>query len=139
MEKTEYSQAAAQRRYKKNLHKKIRFWIELQLGDQVYLDRLPRRARHPESGTIDPLSGHSNSLGKAITEESRKLLPRTTGPYTVRSATQSTVTIYKSRAGVPVSPDLVTEVLRVANNKRHKPRLNKTASQPETCTRKNIN
>lgn len=43
MKRAGHKQTAAQRRYKENFEKKVRFWIEVQSGDQIYVG-----ARHGE-------------------------------------------------------------------------------------------
>lgn len=82
-------------------------------GDQVHIDRPPRREQRPESAATDPLTVYSHDFDEKAREESRKLLSCTTGPYTVRFATESTVTLDKEGIAIPVSLDRVTKVLRV--------------------------
>ncbi|PXF40453.1 hypothetical protein BWQ96_09829 [Gracilariopsis chorda] len=68
--------AKSQRRYKNNFDKAVRFTPSFKAGDTVYLDRAP--------------SGKPQDDIEVIT---RKLLPRSTGPYQVLSSTSHTVTI----------------------------------------------
>lgn len=116
MERFGHKQTTLQRRYKMTSDKQARFRIEVQPGDKIYIDRPPGRVQRPESGTTDPLTVYSDNLEETVTEGSCKLLPRTTGPYTVQSVTGNTATIDNDGLAVPVSLDRATKMPRVPND-----------------------
>ena len=84
----------AQKRYKEDFDRKVRFRISLQPGDYVFVDRPPRTAT--DSGTEDTTT--------------RKLLPRATGPFEVKSASEDTVTVEQDGLLNTISIDRVTKV-----------------------------
>lgn len=97
----------------KGFDKKTRSQIEVQPNDQVYIDPPPRRVQRSESESMDALTGYSENIKGTATEGGSELFSRRTGPYTVLSDTKSTATIDKDGVVIPVSPDLVTEMLPV--------------------------
>lgn len=103
----------------------------MQPGDHVHTERRPRRAQRPDNGITDWLTGYSDSLQDKVTEGSRKLLPRTTGSYTKRCATQSTVIIRKDGFAIPVSVDGVTKMPRMPDEAKPLARLHSTMVQPD--------
>lgn len=111
MEQARHKQTAAQEKDEKYFDKKIRFQIELQLGDEIHAARPPRRVQRPEIRPTSPLTECSDTLQESFMEGGYKRLSRTTGPNPVRSATESTVIIYKDELVVPVSLELEIQML----------------------------
>lgn len=74
-----------------------------------------------------------------VIEGRRKLVPRTTGPYTVQSVTKSTVTIVKDEVTVPLSLDRVTDIPRVPDDLVPSAGLDNTRSQSKVGMQGNIN
>ena len=96
---------ASQKRYKDDFDKKVRFRTVLGAGDFVYVDRSPRPLTIVERRT--------RARGTTGTDElSFKLLPRTKGPFRVRSATDTTVLIEQDGVENRVSIDRVTKIPR---------------------------
>lgn len=93
MEGAVHRNTAAQRKYKENLYKKVRFQIEVHRGDHVCVYRPPRKAQRSEGGSTAPPMGYSNNLEETVTARSRKLLSRTMGLYNLRAVTESTAII----------------------------------------------
>lgn len=96
---------ASQKRYKNNFDKKIRFRPVVMAGEFVYVDRPPRplisaelRARAQDSSGTEDLS--------------IMLLPKTEGPFHVRSATHTTVLMEQDGVENGVGIDHVTKMSR---------------------------
>lgn len=116
---------------KERFEKKVRFNIEVQPGNQAYTALIPRRAQCPESGKLKALTSFSANSDLTGTEESRKLIPRTTGPDSEEVVTESTVTIGTERTAFFVSPDFLTTTARESNNSEPFVGLQSTAGQSE--------
>lgn len=138
MESSPHKQTASQGGYKKNFDKKFRFLKAAQPGDQVSVDRPPRRLQSLESVCMDSFMEHNDYLEETFTKESRKLLRCTTGPFTVLLGANSTVIINKYRVLIPVSLGPVTVMLRVSNSTAFTAGLNNTASHSKLDTQENI-
>ena len=96
---------ASQKRYKDDFDKKVCFGPVVRAGDFVYVDRLPCPFKSVERRT--------RAQGTTGTDEpSVKLLPRTEGPFRVRSATDTTVLIEQDGVENRVSIDRVTKIPR---------------------------
>ena len=96
---------ASQKRYKNDFDKKVRFRPVVGAGDFVYVDRPLRPLTSVERRT--------RAQGTTGTDElSVKLLPRTEGPFRVRSATDTTVLIEQDGVENRVSIDRVTKMPR---------------------------
>ena len=100
LERTRVKLTAAPRRYKTNFENKVRFRPVIAAGDLVYLDRPPRQLRSTKGG-------HLKSDGRA---PSFKLLPKTEGPFRVRSATETTVVVEQGGVSNQVSNDGVPKM-----------------------------
>lgn len=131
MKKTAHKLTVAQRKCKEDSEKKVRFQIEAEPGDRVYIDRLPRRVQRPESRTTDPLTGYSENFEESATKRSRKLILRTTSPYAVRSATKSTTTIEKDEIDIFVSLYPATKMPQEPTGAEFTPRLHNEMGQFE--------
>lgn len=116
VERNEQKQAAEQKRYKKNLYKKIQSRIELQAGSQVHIDGPPPRAQCSENRTTSPLTIYSKSVNGTVKEGSRELLAGSTGTQPARSVSESTVTLEKAEVAIPMSPDRVREMPSVSSS-----------------------
>ena len=93
----------SQKRYKDDFDKQVRFRPVVGAGDIVYVDHPPRPLTSTERRTP--------AQGTAGTDElSFKLLPRTEGPFHVRSATDITVLIEQDGVENRVSIDRVTKM-----------------------------
>lgn len=75
---------------------------------------------------------YSDNLEDTGTNGSGTLSPRTTGPYTVRYITDSTVNINKGWVEIPVSLDEVTKVPRVSSDAKPIPGLHNNMGQLES-------
>ena len=96
---------ASQERYKEYFDKKVRFVPVVGAGDFVYVDRPLRPLTSFEQRT--------RAQGTTGTDElSVKLLPRTEGPFRVRSATDTTVLIEQDGLETRVSIDRITKMPR---------------------------
>ena len=93
---------AAQRRYKTDFDKKVRFRPVIAVWDFVYVDRPPQQLTSTEWGDL-PSDGGGLSV---------KLLPKTEGPFRVRSATETTVVADQNGVSNRVSIDRVTKMPR---------------------------
>ncbi|CDF38169.1 unnamed protein product [Chondrus crispus] len=102
LERTRVKLTAAQRRYKADFDKKVRFRSVIQVGDLVYVDRPPRPLTSTERGDLP-----SNDGGPSV-----KLLPKTEGPFRVRSATETTVVVDQDGVSNRVSIDRITRMPR---------------------------
>lgn len=109
----------------------VRFCIEVRPADGVYSYRFLWRVQCLESGFTNPLMRYSDSLDKTATERSHWLLFRTAGPFTVRSATESTVTIVKDGFAVDVSLDRVTKMLRLSGDATPPAKVHTAMGQPD--------
>ena len=96
---------AAQKRYNENFDKKVRLRPVIEEGDQVYVDRPPRAFRAAERCGRD-------GQGLGTEDMSVKLLLKTEGPFRVRQATDTTVTVEQDGLPVRVSIDRVTRMPR---------------------------
>ena len=85
--------SAAQRRYKEDFDNQVRHLVKVKDGDMVYVDRPPRH--------LDQDSDEDVKITK-------KLLPKTTGPYKVIRSTPDTVTISQDGLENTISIDRVT-------------------------------
>ena len=81
----------AQKRYKQNFDKSVRFTPQFKAGDYVYIDRPPRQ---PDAAPEE--------------EVTKKLLPRGLGPYKIQSVSENTVTVDEDGLLNTVSIDRVT-------------------------------
>ena len=90
----------AQRRYKEDFDKKVRFTPEISVGDMVYVDRPSKLLTAAERSDIETYED----------DVSRKLLPKAVGPFEVKEANDHTVVIHRDGLLVPVSLDRVTKV-----------------------------
>ena len=96
---------ASQKRYKDDFDKKVRFRPVFGAGEFVYVDRPPRPLTNVERRT--------RAQGTTGTDElSVKLLPKTEGPFRLRSATDTTVLIGQDGVENHVSIDRVTKMPR---------------------------
>ncbi|CDF40922.1 unnamed protein product [Chondrus crispus] len=102
LERTRVKLTAAQRRYKADFDKKVRFRPVIEKGDRVYVDRPPRPLTSTERGDLP-----SNDGGPSV-----KLLPKTEGPFPVRSATETTVVVDQDGVSNRVSIDRITRMPR---------------------------
>ena len=82
--------------------KKVRFRPFIAVGDFVYVDRPPRLLTSTERGDLPSDGG----------EPSVNLLPKTEGPFRVRSATETTVFVDQYGVSNRVSIDRVTQMPR---------------------------
>ena len=102
LERTRVELTAAQRRYKTDFDRKVRFRPFIAVGDVFYVDLPPRPLTSTERGEL-PSDGGASSV---------KLLPKTEGPFRVRSATESTVVVDQTGISNRVSINRVTQMLR---------------------------
>lgn len=79
----------------------------------MYADSLQRRVQRPKSETTNPLTEYSENLEKKVFYKSRKLSFRTTGPSTIRPATEGTVIIEKKEFAIPIGLHPGTGMFRV--------------------------
>ena len=94
---------ASQMRYKDDFDKKVRFRPVVGAGDLIYVDRPPR--------PLKSVARRTRAQGTTGTDElSVKLLPRTEGPFRVRSATDTTVLIEQDGLENRVSIERVTKM-----------------------------
>ena len=101
-ERTRVKLTAAQRRYKTDFDKKVRFRLVTPVGEFVYVDRPPRQLTSTEREDL-PSDGGAPSV---------ELLPKTEGPFRVRSATGTTVVVNQNGVSNRVRVDLVTKMPR---------------------------
>ena len=102
LERTRVKLPAAQRRYKADFDKKVRLRLVIEVGDLVYVDRPPRPLTTTKRGEIT-----SDEGGPSV-----KLLPKTEGPFQVRSATEATVVFDQDGVSNCVSSDRITKMPR---------------------------
>ncbi|CDF39905.1 unnamed protein product [Chondrus crispus] len=102
LERARVKLTAAQRRYQADFDKKVRFRPVIEVGDLVYVDRPPRPLTSTERGDLP-----SNDGGPSV-----KLLPKTEGPFRVRSATETTVVVDQDGVSNRVSIDRITRMPR---------------------------
>ena len=102
LERTRVKLTAAQRRYKTDFDKKVRFRSVIAVGDLVYDDR-PRRPLTSTEREGPPSDGGAPSV---------KLLPKTEGPFRVLSATETTVVVDQDGVSNRVSIDRATKMPR---------------------------
>ena len=100
--RTRVKLTAAQRRCKTDFDQKVRFRPVIAVGDFVCVDRPPRPLTNTERGDL-PSDGGAPSV---------KLLPKTEGPFRVRSATETTVAVDQDGVSNRVSIDRVTKMPR---------------------------
>ena len=99
---------AAQKRYKDDFDKMVRFRPVIVAGDFVYVDRPLRLLTNVERRTHER---DTTDAGPA----SVKLLPKTEGPFRVRSATDATVVINQDGVRNRVIMDRVTKMPRATH------------------------
>ena len=105
LDRTRTKLTASQKRYKDDFDKKVRFRPVVEAGDFVYVDRPSRPLASVERRT--------RAQGTVGTDKlSVNLLPRTEGPFRVRSATDTTVLIEQDGVENRVSIDRVTKTPR---------------------------
>ena len=102
LERTRVKLTAAQRWYKTDFDKKVRFRPVIEVGDLVYVDRPPRPLTSTERGDLP-----SDERGPSV-----KLLPKKEGPFRVRSATEATVVVDQDGVSNRVSIDRIKKMLR---------------------------
>ena len=96
---------ASQKRFKDDFGKKVRSRPVVGAGDSVYVDRPPR--------PITSVERRTRAQGTTGTDElCVKLLPRTEGPFRVRSATDTTVLIEQDGVENRVGIDCITKMPR---------------------------
>lgn len=137
MKRAGHKQTAKKRRYEVDVDWKTRFQMEGQPCNQVYIDCLPREVQHTESIMTYLLTEYSEISEENILDGSRKLLPRRTGPYKVRSVTGSAVTIDRDGVAIPVSIDRVTKMYRVLSNTEPTAKIHNSTGQSEAVIQKN--
>lgn len=79
---------------------------------------------------------YKDTLEEAVTEGSSNLLPCRTGPYTVQSAAESSVTIYNDGVAILMSADRLIEMPKGPNDTKPYVRLQKFTSYSEQGMRK---
>lgn len=135
MERAGLKQAADQKKKKEGFDKRACFQIEVQLGDQIYIDGLPGRVERSESVTTYLLTEHSNVLESPVTEWSRMLLFRTTGSNPLQSDTESTVTTDQHGVAILARLDRVIEIPRVSSDAEPIIELHNTIGQSEPSSK----
>ena len=91
---------AAQKRYKEDFDRKVRFRPVINVGDEVYVDRPPLTLQARERSELERYQD----------EVSQKLLPRSYGPYKVEEVTDTNVAIRRDGLLVSVTLDRITKV-----------------------------
>ena len=104
----------AQKRYKADFDQKVQRTLTVKAGDYVFVDRAP--------GTVE------EDDEDAYAQRTKKLLPRSTGPYLVKSTTEDTVTIEQDGLQNVVSIDRVS---MAPSGPVTRPRVRDVTADPE--------
>lgn len=89
-----------------------------------------------QSGNTDQLNGYSENFEKLVLEQSRRLLPRTMGPCTVRSVPNSTIAVGEDGFALFVSLERVTKMLRAPEDADSLAQLYSTIGTPDLDRRR---